>query len=189
MDVIPVGDTGRAEQWARQIRVQLAHSVESIIAAGELLSKAKEDLPRAEWARMFSQQLLPFEAGTAERLIAIASHPTLSNRANVRYLPPSFGTLFALTRVPEQVLLDGFKAGAITPAMERHEVRTLVPLERISDEPRSHPAVLTPVIPANGMKFARMAVSDLEQIEHNDSERAEALTYVRDWLDYQKPYD
>jgi hypothetical protein len=33
------------------------------------------------------------------------------------------------------------------------------------------------------MRFARLAVADLEQIEDEDQERAEAFAYVRAWLD------
>ena len=37
--------------------------------------------------------------------------------------------------------------------------------------------------PRDGMQFARMAVMDLEQIREDDAERAEALAFVKEWID------
>ena len=36
--------------------------------------------------------------------------------------------------------------------------------------------------PRNGMDFARMAIMDLEQIRDDDEQRAEALSFVREWI-------
>jgi hypothetical protein len=37
--------------------------------------------------------------------------------------------------------------------------------------------------PSNGMQFARMAIMDLEQIRPDDTERSEALAFVKEWID------
>lgn len=48
-------------------------------------------------------------------------------------------------------------------------------------ERKKESVVLAP--PSNGMHFARMAVMDLEQIRQDDAERAQALAFVREWID------
>ena len=51
---------------------------------------------------------LPFSPQTARKLMAVANHPVLSNHAHVRVLPPSWGTLYELTKL-------GWKDNAIAP--------------------------------------------------------------------------
>ena len=117
----------RAEQWANQINVQLGRSVEAIVTTGSLLLKAKADLAHGEWGRMFHEQLIPLSQDTATRYMAIASHPIIANSAHVRNLPPSYSTLYELTKLPEPTLKHALKDGLITPSMERKEVKALVP--------------------------------------------------------------
>jgi hypothetical protein len=47
---------------------------------------------------------LPFKAGTAEKLMAVARNPIISNSEHAQNLPPSWDTLYQLTRVPEPEL-------------------------------------------------------------------------------------
>jgi hypothetical protein len=62
---------------------------------------------------------LPFKARTTQTLMEIASHPILSNTQYVAHLPPSWGTLYELTKLEEPVLLRKIEAGEITPKIER----------------------------------------------------------------------
>jgi hypothetical protein len=117
----------RAEQWASQVCAQLGKSVEAIIEVGRLLVKAKADLPHGEWGRLFEDGLVPFSIDTAQRLMAIAMHPALSNAAHARYLPPAWGTLYELTKVEPKRLTAAFKDGLITPDMSRKTVTALLP--------------------------------------------------------------
>ena len=77
---------------------------------------------------------MPFGQKTAIRLMAIANHPQLSNGAHVHHLPPSWGTLYELTKLPEPILKSAIADGLITPELQRSEVKAL-----LSNEPR--PAV------------------------------------------------
>lgn len=117
----------RAEEWADQISRQLAKSVESIIEVGRLLVKAKAKLDHGEWCRLFDEGLVPFGVRSAQMLMAVATNPQLSNTKHVSYLPPSWGTLYALTRVDDKRLSDAFRDGEITPAMPRKAVTALLP--------------------------------------------------------------
>lgn len=189
----------RAEQWAGRICTQLGKSVESIIDVGRLLVKAKDDLPHGEWGRLFEDELIPFSHQTANKLMAVAGNSLLSNPAHVRNLPPSWGTLYELTQVPELTLKNAIRDGVITPDMPRKDVKALMPsrpvrvtpphddepdVEPGDDEPDVEPAprrVLAP--PSDGLQFARIAIMKLEEIRDDDIERQQAFDIVRRWID------
>lgn len=124
----------RAEQWADRICAQLTKSVESIVETGRLLIKAKADLPHGEFGRMFEDGLVPFGQGTAERLMSIAQHPQLSNSAHAPSLPPSWMTLYELTKVPEPALKNALRDGVIKPDMPRKDVAALMPAKRAIEQ-------------------------------------------------------
>jgi hypothetical protein len=114
-----------AEQWADRIRTQLGQSVEAILEVGRLLQQAKAALVHGEWGRMFSEGLLPLSPRSAQRLMAIADHAVLSNTTHGSHLPPSWRTLYELTKLPVPVLKNALKDGVITPDMPRKAVAAL----------------------------------------------------------------
>ena len=128
--------TSHTKQWADRIRTQLGKSVESILEVGRLLIKAKADLPHGEWGRMFEDGLVPFSQQTANKLMTIAEHPLLSNHAHGRDLPPSWTTLYELTKVPERALKNALKDGAITADMPRKDVAALMPKSKPGSKSR-----------------------------------------------------
>jgi len=54
---------------------------------------------------------VPFGQDAAERLMKVATHPQLSNSANSRNLPPSWGTLYQLSKVEPKRLTAAFRDG------------------------------------------------------------------------------
>ena len=56
-------------------------------------------MPHGECERMFGQSLVPFGIRSAQMLMAVAQHPVISNTKHVSFLPPSWGTLYELTKV------------------------------------------------------------------------------------------
>jgi hypothetical protein len=70
---------------------------------------------------------LPFDIRTAQRLMAIANHPVISNTTHAPLLPPSWMTLYELSKLPAEILRKKIDNGAITPKMERKDVVALVP--------------------------------------------------------------
>lgn len=119
--------TARADQWADRICTQLGKTVGAIIEVGRLLIKAKADLPHGEFGRLFADHLVPFGHGTATRLMAIAQHPVLSNVAHAPSLPPSWMTLYELTKADGAKLKAALKNDVIKPDMKRRDVQALLP--------------------------------------------------------------
>jgi hypothetical protein len=101
-------------------------SVQNIFEVGRMLIEAKLKLDHGAFLEMVNGQL-PFGEDAAQRLMAVARNPLLSNADHGRLLPPSWQTLYELSRVPEPTLQRALTDGTVTPAMERAEARALMP--------------------------------------------------------------
>ena len=105
---------------------------------GRLLIRAKAEIAHGKWRTVFHDYddddrapvTFPFGQRTAEMLMAIADHSILSNPKFVSNLPPSWGTLYEMTRLPEQELETLIENGTINADIRRRDV------EAIADEIR-----------------------------------------------------
>jgi hypothetical protein len=114
------------DDWVKRISRRWFKVVESIIETGRLLIKAKEELGHGRFGEMIQRGDMLFRARTAQCLMAIARNPVLSNPQYVSHLPPSWGTLYDLTALPADRLVDLIEEdGRITPNLQRHEVKAL----------------------------------------------------------------
>jgi hypothetical protein len=114
-----------SSEYCSLIRETWRRGVESTIAAGQLLIEARQQLEHGEFALMIKAKL-PFDASTARRLMIVAEHPVLSNRAHGHVLPPSWRTLYELSKVPHDVLLARIADGTVHPGMERGDVSAIL---------------------------------------------------------------
>lgn len=112
--------------WRQDIGAAWQKGAESVFETGQLLIQAKADLPHGEFEAMVERDL-PFGPRTARMLMAVAEHPIISNRKHVSVLPPSWGTLYELTKLPPPVLEAKIEDGTITPKIERKAVAALRP--------------------------------------------------------------
>jgi hypothetical protein len=122
--IAPIPSRHDINELAREIAVAWQKSIAAILETGRLLRKAKESLKHGDWLTMVS--CLPFKTNTAERLIKISSHPILSNSAHAPNLPPSWMTLYELTKISEADLIARIKDGTINAKMERRNVAELL---------------------------------------------------------------
>jgi N6-adenosine-specific RNA methylase IME4 len=95
--------------------------LDSVIETGRRLIVAKDQLPHGEFEAMIASSELPFGASTARMLMKIASNPQLTKREYVHVLPPSWGTLYELTKLPAERLEAAISSGQVTPDMERKD--------------------------------------------------------------------
>src|SRR4051812_41467228 len=94
-----------ADDFATRIASAWQTAVKSIIETGRLLIEAQEALGHGKWQTMFEgKNKLQFSERTAQRLMTIARHPVIANPAHVSHLPAAWGTLHALTRLPQEEL-------------------------------------------------------------------------------------
>ena len=121
----------KAEYWAPKIHGEWRKSIEGILGVGRQLIAAKEACEEGEFLRLFKgsekavNDPLPFDRTTGFRLIAIAENDVLSDVAHVQHLPQSWGTLYELTKLDDETLIAGIKAGEITPETTRAQAAAL----------------------------------------------------------------
>ena len=118
-----------ASKWSRLICAAWQKSTTAIIETGRLLVQAKDSLEHGQWLEMVRAEL-PFAERTAQRLMAIASNPVIANAAHVSLLPPSWMTLYELTKVPHAQLEAKISNGSINPRLERRDIAALLPNAR-----------------------------------------------------------
>lgn len=110
-----------AGAWATRISACWRASTEAILEVGRLLTAAKAALPHGAFGKMIESEL-PFGARTAQMLMAISADPRLTDPKHVSHLPPSWGTLYELTKLPEKEFEARIASGAIRPDLERKQV-------------------------------------------------------------------
>lgn len=113
-----------AAQWANVIRAHLGQTVAGIVQVGRDLIEAKADLPHGEWLPLLER--VGVNDSTARKFMSVAAHPALANQERVHDLPPSWGTLYELSRIPEDRLTAAIEAGQVRPDMARKEALALV---------------------------------------------------------------
>lgn len=120
-----------ADYWAPRINAEWRKSVEGILNVGRQLIAAKEACEHGEFLRLFKghenavSEPVPFTESTGRMLMAVASNEVISNREFVHDLPQSWGTLYELTKLDDEQIVAGIKAGEITPDMTRAEASAL----------------------------------------------------------------
>jgi hypothetical protein len=113
----------RIGNFVARINDALTKSVQGFIEGGCVLIEAKDALDHGDFLEMLAD--IPLDEAKAERLMAIAKHPILSDSAHVRNLPPSYSTLYELTKLPNEKLKAMIAAGRIDRNTERKEVEEL----------------------------------------------------------------
>lgn len=111
-------------KWVGLIRDAWQDSVGSVLKIGQLLIDAKAELEHGQFETMIETDL-PFGPRSARMLMAIAEDKKLANRKHASVLPPSWTTLYELTKVPEDVFEAKLKEGVIRPDMQRDEAMRL----------------------------------------------------------------
>jgi hypothetical protein len=121
----------QAEYWAPKIHGEWRKSIEGILGVGRQLIAAKEACEHGEFLRLFKghesavSDPLPFSENTSQRLMAVASNEVLSNAAHGQHLPMSWRTLYELTKLDNETLIAGIKAGEITPETTRAQAAAM----------------------------------------------------------------
>ena len=120
-----------ARYYAAAINSEWRKSIEGILEVGRLLIQAKRLCEHGEFLRLFKSHdnsvsdPVPFGERSAQMLMEVASNGVLSNAKFVSDLPQSWGTLYELTKLDDEQIIAGIKAGEITPDMTRAQASAL----------------------------------------------------------------
>jgi N6-adenosine-specific RNA methylase IME4 len=123
------GSGAPASAWAARITACWAASREAVFEVGRLLIAAKEALAHGEFGKMIEADL-PFEARTAQMLMKISADDRLSDARLASFLPPSYSTLFEITKLTTEQIDAGIAVGTIRPDMRREDIRGDIKAER-----------------------------------------------------------
>jgi hypothetical protein len=99
-------------EWKSKISEAWQRSVGSIIEVGKLIKSAKEELGISY---TLLETELPFSTTVAAYLVKISDNPVLSNPQYYSKLPSAYNTLYHLTSVDDDTLIEQLNNGIITP--------------------------------------------------------------------------
>jgi len=110
------------------------NAVEGFIETGRRIIASKQRIPRGEFLLMIEKQL-PFKRRTAQRLMRIAlfgeeEGARFSKATHVSLLPPSWGTLYELTKLDDDEFSFLVKNKIVRPDMERRDIAHALKGER-----------------------------------------------------------
>ncbi len=167
-------------------------AVANAIRCGELLLKAKAELPHGEWHGWIEENV-KFSLRTAQGYMRLAGlnqqRATRVAHLSLRQALKEIGERGPKQqRLERQVDVESLLPRASNVAQLRAVQRQP---EVIDVEPESTPQTTSiqastekpPVLgpPRVGMQYARMAILDLEQIRADDAERAQAFNHLSRW--------
>ena len=131
-------------QYAEEFNGFLRNSVQTIIEAGRTLVKAKEALAHGEFTDMLEHDLL-VGPRTAQKLMAVGQDERLTNTNIWTHLPPTWTTLYELTRLDDETLETAAKDGKINPDMLGKDAKALNPVnQRAKEQDGERRAMNTP---------------------------------------------
>lgn len=120
-------------KYADEFNGYLRNSVQTIIEAGRSLVRAKEALAHGEFTDMLEHDLL-VGPRTAQKLMAVGQDERLTNTTIWTHLPPTWTTLYELTRLDDKTLETAVKDGTINPDMLGKDAKALNPVNQRAKE-------------------------------------------------------
>jgi hypothetical protein len=105
-----------------------------LVAASPMKKNREVPLPRGvDWPERLDHgqfvamvdEDLPFNEGSARKLMAIGRDKRIRNVSHAKHLPPSWDTLYVLSKLDDEQWERGIGDGLIHPGMERGEAAAL----------------------------------------------------------------
>ncbi len=127
-------DIKNRKKWAVEIRTAWQKTVEGIFEVGRLLIEAKEEISHGLFEEMIREDL-PFSPRAARMLMSIPKNDNLVNRKHASVLPPSWDTLYELSKQDDGTFSLMLDKGVIHPEMKRGDVKNFLK-ERVFAEKR-----------------------------------------------------
>ena len=149
---VPPSATISPQAWVDEINKAFGFSVGWVVKAGDLLTKAKQQLGHGQWSSLFEAGKLKFGLRTAEMLMAVARHVSLRNSKNFSSLPNGWSVLHTLSRLRAEVVEEGIANGRIHSEMKLADARQLVRTVQDNREPVQNKCVPSPFDPVRQRK-------------------------------------
>ncbi len=118
---LDLGISETAAKYERAIITSWRKTAEAILETASLLAEAKSQLHPSEFNEILDR--LSFSKRTADRLIAIGRDSRL--KTHVSQLPPSWSTLYEITRLNDKQFQSAIDDGVVCPSVERKTIKEL----------------------------------------------------------------
>lgn len=112
-----------SRDWPGLIRAAWQKGVQSIFEVAQLLKQAKQELASENFTQMCEREL-PFSPRTAYMLVSIGNDGRILK--HVSKMPPSWGTLHLISRLPDATFNEAIEQNVIRPDTERKEIERLL---------------------------------------------------------------
>jgi hypothetical protein len=119
------GEAPSVSEYVARFEKARGKGVESILEMGAILVDFKKDHEREFIAAL--EPKFRISRQTAFRLMKVYDHALISNVAHGQHLPPSWRTLYELTKLPLPLVEEALEDGRIHPGLERKDVLALIP--------------------------------------------------------------
>jgi len=123
----------------------------SIIEVGRQLNEAKENLSNIKF-RQLKRELEDqriMSNSTITKLRMIANNVVLTKEENQKYLPPSYETLYLLSRVEENELSEAFDNQLISTETQRNNIPNIFGYQKITSSKANSNSKISISIPEN----------------------------------------
>lgn len=113
------------QDWADKINGERVRGVEAVLNVGRYLIAAREALKerRGEFGHLITHLVWFKSKGTAAKYMSIAGNSLLTEVSNWKLLPCHWVTLYFLSCLPDDYLVERFEASAISPNLKGSTVR------------------------------------------------------------------
>jgi hypothetical protein len=171
-------------------------TISGFVETGNRLIDAKRKL-RGRWTKLFEgEDKLPFSLSMADRLMAIARNPVLSDSAHGPSLPASWRTLATLARAESKQLKQWLAEGKVHAEIERSEAEKLVGTRTIKFKvaystvnlavPPSYGRPVTASAPAAAPTLRIVKEPTRLAVPVRPDSSAETERRIEDWVDQVK---
>jgi len=115
-------DDDSMDYWVAWIGDAWRKSIESIFETGDRLIAFRKKFEHGEWQKAIHDNLR-MSRQTVSRLIAIAENTVLrENVTHVYHLPASWGTLYEIVQLPDEIVRKKIASGEINSSTQRKDV-------------------------------------------------------------------
>lgn len=164
-------DNGHILEFADRISASWQKTVESIFETRAWIIDARKTLSPIDYKKLTDHldKKCGMSKPTITKLTKISENEILTAPANIPKLPPSYGTLYQLTRYEYSQLSDALETDQFTPSIQRKKVIELFEPEKTKPKTRHQKPLLkvsltgTPTnIPEDELANLRAALNDLQ---------------------------
>ena len=123
----------------------------SIIEVGRQLNEAQNDLSKIEF-RQLKRELEDqriMSSSTITKLKMIANNVVLTKEENQKYLPPSYETLYLLSRIEENELSEAFENQLISTETQRNNISNIFGYQKQNSSKINSSSKISISIPEN----------------------------------------